>query len=156
MYSIDLKQALCEELTAHLSKLATTKPNVYIDEIPKSKFENQKIDVFPFVLIEVSKGVIPVRSKSDISNTRTVIINLGVDTSKPNHADIETITGSIIEYILNKRYIGDLFELTGNEIIFEYGKLDEQGLSPFKYGYIQLEFKMPSIADNTAAENILT
>lgn len=156
MYSIELKQALLTELTAHLSKLATTKPNIYIDEIPKSKFENQKIDVFPFVLIEVARGVVPVRSNSDTLNTRTVVINLGVDTSKSNQAEIETLAGAIIEYILDKRYIADMFELTGNEIVFEYGKLDEQGLSPFKYGYIQMDFKMPTITDNTVIENILT
>jgi len=156
MYSYVLKEKLCEELTAHLQHTATKNANVYIDDIPASKFKGQELNVFPFVVIEVTEGKIPIKSNSDVSNTRTVLMNLGVDTSKENNPDVETLASNIIDYILRKQIIGDMFVLSGESIDVAYGKLENEGLSPFKYGAITMQFDLPHIQNTNEIQNLMT
>ena len=155
MYSYELKNKLCEELTEHLQHSATKCANVYIDDIPTSKFKGQEFDIFPFVVIEVTEGKIPIKN-NELANTRTVLLNLGVDTSKTNNPDVETLASSIIRYILRKQIIGDMFTLSGESIDVAYGKLENEGLSPFKYGAITMQFDMPPVQNTNEIQNLMT
>ena len=126
------------------------KPNIYIESLPKRKYKEDEEKIFPFILIEAQEGTF-YKSSADEKSTFQLSLCIGIDTSKEDNPELESITDNIIHSILEKRIVGDCFEIQ-DPIKTEYGKDD---YAPFYYAGMSLTFTIPSIEDNSVTEILL-
>ena len=114
--------------------------SVFEQDLPKRKYESDEKTLFPFILIEVDGGVVPLTPEN--KNTCTVNIVIRVDQDEQNQPEALEVLSKIILHLKSNPILGGKYTLS-DSINWNIGKDETE---PYEYGIIDgLTFNLPYI-----------
>ena len=150
MTATELRTCLKNELTTlfQTDYCYEKKINIYENELPKNKYEQDTKNVFPFILIEVENGEIP-PDDSDEKSTCKINILVGSNLDDEKQPEVLSVVDKVILFLKSTLYIGKKYKLSSS-IKWQAGK---DKATPFEYGIIEMSFELPDIKKKGEVNN---